>query len=189
MNKVMLISPNDIKSESTVNFNVDDAVIGATIRNVQKMYMEEIVGTHLMNRLIELTYNTIKGEADSFDNPQNEVYSDLYYNYYKPAAIAKTVTELIAPILFKIRNVGLTKNTDTNVLVANLEEMRYNQSYYNAQFNTYATRLSHHMEKVKNQIIEIGQCRESGDLKPQIGRDYVSNGIWLGGDNNDCKCR
>lgn len=185
---VMLISPVDVKAESTVNFNVSDEILGATIRNVQNVYLEEIIGTHLLERYQQIIFNTISKKDDNIESPENEVYADLYYGYIKPFCVAKTVVEVITPLLFKLRNVGLTKNTDTNVETASLSEMRHNLYYYETMAATYATRLSKTMGSVKDEIMELDECNHDGDMKPQINKDFVNNGIWLGGNDNKCKC-
>ena len=72
--KVMLISPDTIKSYGDLNYNVDDEVIGASIRTVQNVYLKDVLSTNLVEKLQYLVYNDIKGLEDSIESAENAVY-------------------------------------------------------------------------------------------------------------------
>ena len=44
---VMLISPDTIKAMGEIDKNVDDGVIGASIRAAQHIYVQTVIGTNL----------------------------------------------------------------------------------------------------------------------------------------------
>ena len=49
--KVMLISPDDVKSTGNINYNVDDEVIGAAIRTAQNIYLTDVLSSELVEKL------------------------------------------------------------------------------------------------------------------------------------------
>ena len=74
---VMLISPDTIKAMGEIDQNVDDGVIGASIRAAQNIYVQTVIGTNLLNRLQELVYNAITGKRENINDPKNAHYKAL----------------------------------------------------------------------------------------------------------------
>lgn len=184
----MLCSPTDVKADSFVNFNVDEETIANAIKRAQSLYIEDIIGTTMLQKLQGLIYNTIKEEDDNINDEENAAYKELYYDYVKPALISKVVVEIITPMTFKLRNVGLTKNTDTNINVAVLSEMRYNQYYYQTDYCSKATLLSKYMGDNAELFPEFEGCATCGNAKnnglkqPMLGKTFVNNGLFVGSD-------
>lgn len=185
----LLTDPNSIKAVSQLNNNVDDDTIGATIRTVQKVYLQEIIGSELLRKLQLLVYNVIVGNEDNIDDAKNEAYKTLLDEYVEPYLISKVQVEICVPITLKIRNIGVSTDTDTNVTSAMLSDVRYVRSYYETQNCSDATRLSKYLCKMKESYPELSAKCECGHfVAPNIGKTYANTGLWLGTDNNECGC-
>ena len=91
---VMLISPDTIKAMGEIDQNVDDGVIGASIRAAQNIYVQTVIGTNLLNRLQELVYNAITGEGESINDPQNAHYKALLDHYLRDVIAYKVASEI-----------------------------------------------------------------------------------------------
>ena len=111
--KVMLISPDTIKSYGDLNYNVDDEVIGASIRTVQNVCLKDVLSTNLVEKLQYLVYNDIKGLEDSIESAENAVYKTLLEDYVKEAMGYRVVSEICLRISLKIseRIAGRTTQT------------------------------------------------------------------------------
>lgn len=183
----LLTDPNSIKATAQINNNVDDVTIGATIRTVQKTYLQEIIGSELLRKLQLLVYNAIIGVEDNIDNAENEAYKTLLDEYVEPYLISKVQVEICVPITFKIRNIGVSTDNDTNVTSAMLSEVRYVRSYYETQNCSDATRMSQYLCKMEDLYPELTAVCECGHfVKPNLGKSYANTGLWLGTDNNGC---
>lgn len=191
--KVMLVGPDAVKSGSYVNYNVDDGVIGASIREGQEIHLQSIIGSNLLYRLQELVYNSLKGNADSIDDDENEIYKTLLDDYVEPYMVNKVQALICVPVSFKVRNLGVSKNSDTNTNAPTLQEVMAVQKRYNTMAARYATYLSKFLCIHRSELPELdeGNTCGCGDfVKPVIGKMFVETGLVLGStEGSGCDCR
>lgn len=138
----MLISPKKVKESGELSMNCDDTMIGASIRTAQKVYMVDILGAETIDRLQELVWNKIKGLPDNIDDPENVPYKTLLDDYLTDAMIYKTIIDLCIRSTFKIRNMGVIQNADTNVLSVNIDDVKFLQSYIETMYNHSLNRMA-----------------------------------------------
>ena len=167
----MLISPNTIKNMSLVNYNLDDTDLAASIRVAQNIYIRDIIGTNLLNTLKELVYNAIKGEQPSINDTDKAQYKEFLDDYLKDALAYKTVSEVCRRISYKIRNVGVAQNSDTNINAANSTD---------TYFNDACNRIIEYLKANKDQFPEVGDYCPCGDELPNLNAKYGNCGLWLG---------
>lgn len=186
---VILISPNEIKSSSNINYNVDNDVISNTARNVQNIYLEEIIGTALLRRIQLLIYNKINNIDDNIDSPTNEAYKNLLNGYIKDFMIAKCLTDILMNISFKIRNIGVSRNSDTNINYADLSELKFLKMQYETYADEYSERISKYLCFNKDEFPELTATVPGYFKTPLIGKSFANCGIWIGRmDKNNCGC-
>lgn len=172
---MMLISPDEIKAQSDLNYNVTDTVIGASIRVAQNIYLKDIIGKDLLNRLQELAYNAMNEVEDNIDDEDNIAYKTLVDEYIDKVLTYKVASEICARISLKIRNMGVVKNSDTNVNDATLDEIIYMKQTYDTYFN----------EAVNDMVEFICENKDAfpeADFICGCGKHpkYASTGLWLG---------
>lgn len=186
----MLTSPDAVKAESQINYNVDDNVIGASIRTAQSLYLQEIIGSELLKKLQLLVFNAINKNEDNIDDDENAIYKDLLDDYVEPLLIAQTLMETCVPISMKIRNIGVSQDNDYNIVSAQLTAVKELRDYYETHCDHLATRLSQYLCHNKELFPELSaeDCGCGIFIKPSLGKEYGNTGLWLGGNNNDCKC-
>lgn len=132
----LLISPNTIKAYGDINLNVDDSKLAAAIRVAQNVYLVDIIGIDLVERLQELVYNSMKElSGDTIDSEDFVQYKTLLDEYVEPVLVYETASQLSILNTLKIRNMGTVKNSDVNVNTTQAAEYKYLQSYY----ETFAT--------------------------------------------------
>lgn len=189
--KVMLVSPDEVKSATYINYNVDDGVIGASIREGQEIHLQEIIGSNLLYRLQELVYAEIKGQLDGINAEENEIYKTLLDEYVEPYLVNKVQALICVPISFKVRNLGVVKNGDTNTNAPTLQEVMAVQKRYNSMAARYATYLSKFLCIHKDELPELTEgasCGCGNFVPPMIGKTFVESGLVLGSTRNNCGC-
>ena len=171
----MLISPDDVKSQSDLNYNVDDTAIGASIRVSQQIYLRDIIGDALLERLQVLVYNAIEGNPDTIDDEANIAYKTLLDDYISNFLTYKVANEICDRLSLKIRNMGVVKNNDTNMQQADLGDLIYLKQKYDTFANDAANRMTAFIcsnEAAYPESDFVCGCNRS----PKYG----NTGLWLG---------
>lgn len=172
----MLVSPKKVKEYGNINLNVDEAEMGAAIRIAQDVHLKDAVGRNLIEHVQELVYNKIQGSGSTIDDDSNEPYKVLLDEYLIPALVYRTAMELCTILTLKVRNMGLVKNSDTNVNATDGPDMSYMQEYYGVLYNDALNRIMDYLCENKGAIPEVpdGFCTCSS--KPR----FAQTGLWLG---------
>jgi hypothetical protein len=187
---IMLTAPNSVKAGSYITNDVSDEMIGASIREAQDIHLQSIIGSNLLERLKTLVFNYMNGGRDKISDQKNVAYKDLLDGYVEPYLIAKTQALICVPITFKIRNMGVVYNTDTNVNNNGLEQAYAAQRRFNTLADQRATKLSMYLCSNKDSFPELfqGDCGCSDYVRPLIGRRFVNVHLNLGNKQGDCCC-
>ena len=172
---VLLVSPNTIKSYGDINLNVDDSKIAAAIRISQNVYLADVIGMPLIERLQELVYGKVSGSGDTIDDPQFLPYKTLLDEYVEPTLAYKTASELCMLETLKIRNMGVVKNSDVNVNITATSDAKYLQNYY----LTFAV---DHLNKMVAFLCENKGAFPESKIDCTCGSQplFANTGFWLG---------
>ena len=171
---VFLITPKQCKTNNILSKNVDDTYITAAIETAQDIYLTSIIGTALYEKICEMVDdNTISN---------NPTYFFLYNLYITPFLKARVNLELLYNLSFKIRNMGVVRNTDTNINYPSIEEIKYLETQYMVKYNRYCERLSKYLEANEKELPELTQKQPLYYDLPIIGKNFASDaGLYLGG--------
>ena len=172
----MLISPNKVKAYGVLNLNVDDSVVGTAIRTSQNVYLVDIIGIDLVQRLQELVYNKIRNiEGDKIDDDDMIAYKTLLDDYVEPVLVYRTAVEVARIQSLKIRNMGVIKNSDTNVNAGTLADIEYIGQYNETLFYDFVNKMVGYLCENKKAIKEsVIDC--SCASRPL----YARTNLWLG---------
>lgn len=173
--KVMLISPDDVKSTGNINYNVDDEVIGAAIRTAQNIYLTDVLSSELVEKLQQLVFNSIQGVGDNIEDAQNANYKTLLDDYVKEALSYKATAEICVRISLKIRNMGVVQNSDTNVNSVGLDDIKYLRDTFNGYWDSSVNKMYEYLKKNKEAFPEFIGCN-----KINIKAKFGNTGLWLG---------
>lgn len=185
----LLIAPSELKSESLINNNVDDKPLGVMVQTVQEIYLSKITGTALMRRLQELVYNKIQNnQGDRIDGQGFESYAELLEDYVKDYIKYRVMKNFLVENSFKMRNIGLVRNADTNVIPADVDTLKYLEHHYDVYVAEYEERLSNYLCANRSNFPELAADIPSYMDAPTLGKDFsATSGLWLGKKNNS-KC-
>ena len=189
--KTLLISSAELKTANTlISNNVDDNYLSATIVTVQEVYLEQVTGTALYHRLQELVYNQITNTPDAINDPENSNYKELLDEFVKPYLKARCTVDVLYPVAFKIRNMGVMRNSDTNLQPAGMDDIKYLERQYSTYVAEYEQRLSKYLCENKELFEELSADIPAYFDAPSLGKEYANDcGIWLGSKKKkSCGC-
>lgn len=184
--KTLLISAQEVKANSLINYNVEDSYLTFTINTVQEVYLEQITGTALFHKLQLLVYNQAKGLENGIYLETNAEYRKLLEEFVKPYMIARCQADILYNISYKIRNIGVSKNSDDNVSPADITEIRALEDQYKTYVDAYASKLSKYL--YSTDFPELEAAVPEYFEEPEMNSDYGNVGLWLGGSKDSTRC-
>lgn len=185
----LLISPGELKEESLINNNVEDKILGTIVITSQEIYLCKIIGTALLRKLQTLVYNAaLDNGGDTPDTPGNEIYKELLEQYVKPYIKYSAMKAFLIENTYKLRNAGVIKNYDTNVMSSDLDTLKYLERHFYTYVSEYEDRLSKFICANKEQLPEVQADVMPYADKPISGETFSNTGgLWLGSkSNNTC---
>ena len=188
----LLISAKELKNNGTIlSGNIDDNYLSSTIVTCQEVYLEQITGTALYHKLQMLVYNQITGQEDGIYDPGNEDYRELLEEMVKPYLKARATVDILYPVSYKIRNMGVMKSSDTNLQNADMSDIKYLEKQYLTYVAEYEQRLSKYLCANKEKFEELSSDVPAYFDSPSLGKDYANEcGLYLGPKkrNKGCGC-
>ena len=187
----LLISAKELKNNGTIiSGNIDDNYLSSTIVTCQEVYLEQITGTALYHKLQMLVYNQITGQEDGIYSPGNEDYRELLEEMVKPYLKARATVDILYPVSYKIRNMGVMKSSDTNLQNADMSDIKYLEKQYLTYVAEYEQRLSKYLCANKEKFEELSSDVPEYFDQPSVGKNYANeSGLWLGSKKNkNCGC-
>ena len=190
--KTMLISVNEIKSNTLISQNVDDSYIATTIMTAQEIYLSKIIGTALYYSLQTLVYNQIKNTTPSIYDDDHKLYNELLQEWIKPLLTYRVSVDLLYNISFKIRNAGVVRNSDTNVSYAALDEIKYVEKQFLTYYDYCCDKISRYLSANRMSFHELSEQTPCYYDQAMLDKDFAnSGGLFLGSSDkskNNCSC-
>lgn len=129
---VYLISEDTLKTETILNDNVSAEYFGPSIECAQEIYLQQLIGTSLLNDLCEKVR----------DNRLNDDDKTLLDEYITPYLKFKVLAEVTLPIAFKYRNAGIIQTNNEYVYNTGLKDAQQLATHYDQRANFFAIRLT-----------------------------------------------
>lgn len=154
MSRIYLISENILKSETILNDNVGSEYIGPAIETSQDIYLQQLIGTELLDKLYELV------EDGSISGDYKELLDDYITNYLK----YKVLSEIVIPLAYKYRNAGLVQTVGDKMSWSPLKDATIVQNHYELRATFYAERMTKYLSANANKFPEYRSTRTSADI-------------------------
>ena len=137
-----------------------------------------------------LVYNQITGQPDGIYAEGNEDYRELLEEMVKPYLKARATVDILYPISYKVRNMGVMKNSDTNLQPADMSDIKYLEKQYLTYVAEYEQRLSKYLCANREKFEELDADVPSYFDQPSLGKEYANDGgLWLGSKKKkSCGC-
>ena len=171
--KYFLIDTDSVKASSLVNYNVNDEDCGYAIREAQNTYLRDILGDALLDKCIELA------SGNTLDDEGNEAYEELVDKYIYEYLSAQAQVCVLIPVSFKIRNIGVSQDSDTNVVAQEIQTVNELQQYWKTLAIDRANRMRCFLKENEAAFPEIkntcscGGCKKGADLKLEANTNLM----------------
>lgn len=159
-NKYYLVSPDDVKAASNINYNVDDGDCASAIRTAQNIYLRDIIGDNLLDAVIEY--------ASGGTLSAHTAYEELLDNYITEYLVYESMVQVLIPISFKIRNIGISQDYDANIQAAQLRNILEIEDWYRTQSIDKCNRMIDFLLQNRAAFPELDMhctCGEEPNLK------------------------
>lgn len=154
--KIFLINESIMKSETILNDNVGSEFIAPSIEAAQDMYLQQLIGTELIEKLYDLIRN------DTIASPENAEYKTLLDDYITNYLKYKVLADITIPLAFKYRNNGVMQSNTDHYSNSTLRDATMVQSHYEMRANFYAERLTKYL--MSKDFPEYRSVRTSADM-------------------------
>lgn len=127
---VLLITEQKLKDNTPINENVDTSELRFSIQMAQNIFLQETLGTHLYNFILDLV------ETGDIDDPQYVDYKELLKQYIQPMLIQYSYYLALDNFWVKFVNIGLQNMRSEQGTPIDLKGLTYlkNNARDNAQF-------------------------------------------------------
>ena len=187
--KTLLVNPGEIKTNSLINWNVDDSYLNYTVMNAQEIYLEGITGTALYRRLQELVYNqATSSKGDKINDAEMTEYKDLLEGYVKPYLISRVMVDILYAVTYKVRNTGVTRTSDTNIEPVSMDDVKQLERQYMTYCDQWSAKLSKYLEDNKGSFDELSSDSPGYFEDATLDKSYGNTGLWLGPRGNKKRC-
>jgi hypothetical protein len=170
------ISPEYIFKHSPVDDNIDPDLVAPFIRMAQDLFLQEILGNTLYQKLIN----------DVINNTLSGYYKTLMDDYIQPALVNWVVYETIPFINYKFTNKAISeKNTSGNTGGSNptsLTVIKYLRDIVRDRAEYYNQRIR---DYILNNIGNLPEYSTFTDIGIRPKQTSYTGGIYLG-NTNDC---
>lgn len=161
MTEVLIISEKTIKAYTAINENVDSKLIYTTIRQVQDIDLDSIIGPVLNKKLQDMVRT---GEIAT-----NADYKDLLDNWITPYMCAQVTSAIQIYLNYKLVNSGVIQNDDERRSHLDYQANKSLMAQYEKYANAYAQKLKNHLCCNSNKYPEYHKTLEhQGEEEPQL---------------------
>lgn len=157
-NTVYLLSTKDLKDYSPINQNVDDSLLHNAIMEAQEVELQQILGSCLYNRIIELVNS---------DEIQDELdYKILLDDYCRKVIVYAATQRAAVYIRYKMMNKGVQSQNSENSNPVDLNELQYFIDHVKNDMEFFSKRLQDYLIANSELFPEYKVCN-CGSLEPQ----------------------
>ena len=165
--EVLFVNPDYMKRLTQLNGGVEDAVMVPAIILAQDKYLQQYLGTDLLNKLkADVSAGTVTGD-----------YATLLDSYVRKSTVWWTMVELLPNLYVKLDNGGLVIRTAENT--AAISEADLHREVENARQNAqfYTSRLVEYLCANQSSFPEY-TSNTSPDMFPE-SQVYYQNGMTI----------
>ena len=172
MTNVLFISEDFIKTNSGLNDNLFGKSLLPAIREAQDIYLQQIIGSTLYKKLIELVDNETIGDVE------NAIYKELLDEYVRSYMLYQTIVQVIPVTNVKLSNYGTTLSDDQYLVNLSQGDAELIEKHYSILADFYARRLQEFI--LDNcDALDVDTCTCDG-IKANLN-NAATTSIFLGG--------
>lgn len=172
MTNILFISEDFIKTNSGLNDNLFGKSLLPAIRESQDIYLQQIIGSTLYKKLIDLVDSETIGDVD------NALYKELLDEYVRSYMLYQTIVQVIPVTNVKLSNYGTTLSDDQYLVNLSQGDAELIEKHYSILADFYARRLQEFILNHCNEL-NVDVCTCEG-IRANL-KNAATCGIFLGG--------
>jgi hypothetical protein len=149
-----LITVSYLKEFASIDNNVQSKQIEIAIDHAQDIYLQQILGTTLLNKL--------KADNPTFTGE----YQTLINDYIKPYLLYRVMVDLLPKIHYQVRNKGVVEMISSDSNTADFKAFKFLLDDYTNKSQFAASRIIDFLCNKQNEIPEYTAPNEAGDVRP-----------------------
>ena len=134
-NKILLISEDTLKKQSSLGANLDGVYLYPSICLAQDLDLTNIIGPALVNKLCEMIES----------NTLTDNYKYLLDVYIAPYLVWAVSANIVPLINYKFQNAGVSINNDTQRSTLDVNYSKSLQRQLENYADAYATKMKHYL--------------------------------------------
>lgn len=150
MNRILLVSANQIKEMSTLEMNVDEKSLNTLIWDAQQLKIKETLGDALFGELYQEAINRASDPQYIMDHSIKSLLND----YVIPYLIYSVLQDWMITSNYKMTNKGMLKLNDANATNLTPSELEYAKDQYDQKAMAYKSKLVEYLKA--NGLLERG---------------------------------
>lgn len=172
MVKVLFCSEKYIKDNSNLNDNAFGKNLLPAIRQAQDIYCQQIIGSTLYHKLIDLV------DTGDIGEPENALYKELLDEYVRDYILYQTLVQIVPVLSVKLSNYGTTLSNDQYLVNLSQGDAELIEKHYSIMADFYARRLQ---EFILNNCdkLDVDVCTCEG-LRANL-QTAATSGLFLDG--------
>lgn len=176
MTKVLLISENYVKENSSLNDNFYGKSLLPAIIEAQDMGLQTVIGECLYKKIINMV------EDGTIKNPENIAYKDLLDEHIRPYLLYLVLSNCVLTANVKMANIGSVLTNDEHIVNLSQKDSELLRNNYEDKSDFYCKRLQEFILRNIDAYPEIKECQCDCRyvIKPNL-TSSESSGIYLGG--------
>ena len=157
--KILLISEQTLKTETILNDNVGSEFIRPSIEAAQDIYLQQLLGSYLIDKLYELI------ATNKINDNEFVSYKTLIDDYINNYLKYKVLAEITIPLAYKYRSSGVIQSTGDHYNNSTLRDATMVQNHYETRATFYAQRLTKYLNANVDLFPEYRSTRDQSDMK------------------------
>lgn len=172
MTNILFVSESYVKTNSGLNDNLFGKSLLPAIREAQDIYLQQIIGSTLYKKLIELV------DEDTIGDDKNAIYKELLDEYVRSYMLYQTIVQVIPVTNVKLSNYGTTLSDDQYLVNLSQGDAELIEKHYSILADFYARRLQEFiLNNCKELNVDVCTC---DGIRANLKNAATSN-IFLGG--------
>lgn len=160
MSRTYFISTQYLKEHTTINSNVDTAILNSPIWEAQEINVHQICGTKLYRRLLELV------STGQITLPAFSKYKELLDDYVQPVCTYWAWLYSLPYLAMKAVNKGVQRQLDENSNNASMDELHYLEENIKDKADFFSQRLAGFLEQNSSDYPEYYRNTGVDELDP-----------------------
>lgn len=174
---ILLVGEDYIKSNTSINDNINGDYILPAIHFSQRQYLEETLGSALVRKIQQLI---AEGNIDKIEYSKYKILLDDYIQDYLAYF---TIADICMTTAFKVNNFGVTRSEDEKQYNITFDEVGKIKNYYQQKAEYIQYRMQRFLIANYADYPELVEYKTLADLQTNL-YSAAGCGIWLGGARN-----